>query len=240
MATSPTPSLDSPRAVANKSRKATLLAAIRMALRVEGPAVRRNVQSLNRNRYVATAAIPDYDALKDRAREIKERSIAHQEELVATLEASVKRNGGHFYFARTAEDATRYAAEVCTRHGVRLVVKAKSMTSEEIGLNHVLEQEGIEIAETDLAEFILQIADEQPSHLVGPALHYSRERITELFKRQFPDRSAAGHRRGAHQIRPGETCAKNFLRPTRESPARISSPPIPARWCSSKAKPISA
>lgn len=185
MAASPTTSLESPRAVANKSRKATLLAAIRMALRVEGPAVRRNVQSLNRNRYVATAAIPDYDALKDRAREIKERSIAHQEELVATLEASVKRNGGHFYFARTAEDATRYAAEVCTRHGVRLVVKAKSMTSEEIGLNHVLEQEGIEVAETDLAEFILQIADEQPSHLVGPALHYSRERITELFKRHF-------------------------------------------------------
>jgi iron-sulfur cluster protein len=185
MAASPTPPLDSPRAVANKSRKSSLLAAIRMALRVEGPAVRRNVQSLNRNRYTATAAIPDYQALKDCARAIKERALAHQDELLATLEASVKRNGGHFYFARTAEDAARYTAEVCKHRGVRRVVKAKSMTSEEIGLNHLLEKDGIEIAETDLAEFILQIADEQPSHIVGPALHYSRERITELFKRKF-------------------------------------------------------
>jgi len=185
MAVAPIPPLDSPRAVANKSRKSTLLAAIRMALRVEGPAVRRNVQTLNRNRYTATAAIPDYEALKDQARAIKERALAQQDELLATLEASVKRNGGHFYFARTAEDAARYTAEVCKRRGVRRVVKAKSMTSEEIGLNHALEKDGIEIAETDLAEFILQIADEQPSHIVGPALHYSRERITELFKRKF-------------------------------------------------------
>lgn len=185
MAAPSIPSPDSPRVFANKSQKSVLVAAIRMALRVEGPAVRYNVQSLNRNRYIATAAIPDYEALKDQARAIKERALARQEELVATLEASVNRNGGHFYFARTAEDATRYAAEVCKRKGVRLVVKAKSMTSEEIGLNHVLEEIGIEVAETDLAEFILQVADEQPSHIVGPALHYSRERITELFKRKF-------------------------------------------------------
>ncbi len=185
MAAPPTPALDSPRAIANKSRKSALLAAIRMALRVEGPAVRRNVQSLNCNRYIATAAIPDYEALKDRVRAIKERALAQQDELIATLEASVTRNGGHFYFAPTAADATRYTADVCKRRGVRLVVKAKSMTTEEIGLNHVLEKDGIEIAETDLAEFILQIADEQPSHIVGPALHYSRERITEHFKRTF-------------------------------------------------------
>src|SRR5271157_3697619 len=108
MAAPPTPALDSPRAIANKSRKSALLAAIRMALRVEGPAVRQNVQSLNRNRYIATAAIPDYEALKDRARAIKERALAQQDELVATLEASVTRNGGHFYFAPSAADATRY------------------------------------------------------------------------------------------------------------------------------------
>ena len=105
--------------------------------------------------------------------------------MLATLEASVKRNGGHFYLARDAHDATHYIAGVCTRAGARLVVKGKSMTSEEVGLNHVLQAQGIEVAETDLAEFILQVADEQPSHITAPAIHYSRERITALFKSRF-------------------------------------------------------
>jgi iron-sulfur cluster protein len=176
---------ESPRAFASKVSKPALLAAIRMALRVEGPAVRHNVQVFNRNRYIATAEIADYDALKDQARAIKERSLRDQPQLVQQLEASVRRNGGHFFLAQDAQQATHYIGEVCKKHGVRLVVKAKSMTSEEIGLNHVLEALGIEVAETDLAEFILQVADEQPSHIVGPALHYSRERITALFKRVF-------------------------------------------------------
>ena len=177
--------VESPRDFASKVPKSALLAAIRMALRVEGPAVRRNVQTFNRNRYEATAEIPDYDALKDQARAIKERALRDQPQLVAQLEASVRRNGGHFFLAQDAQAATHYIGEVCKKHAVRLVVKAKSMTSEEIGLNHVLEALGIEVAETDLAEFILQVADEQPSHIVGPALHYSRERITALFKRVF-------------------------------------------------------
>lgn len=177
--------IESPRATASKATKPALLAAIRMALRVEGPAVRHNVQTFNRNRYAATAEISDYEAIKDQARAIKERALRDQPQLVAQLEASVRRNGGHFFMAQDAKQATAYIADVCKRHDVRLVVKAKSMTSEEIGLNHVLEALGIEVAETDLAEFILQVADEQPSHIVGPALHYSRERITALFKRVF-------------------------------------------------------
>jgi len=176
---------ESPRTVANKSSKRTLLKAIKMALRIESPAVRHNTQTFNRNRYVATAALADYDQLKDRARAIKENAIANLPQLLATLEASVKRNGGHFYLARDAHDATHYIAGVCTRAQARLVVKGKSMTSEEVGLNHVLQEQGIEVAETDLAEFILQVADEQPSHIIAPAIHYSRERITALFKSRF-------------------------------------------------------
>src|SRR5215813_5814040 len=156
-----------------------------MALDIESPAVRHNTQAFNSGRYVATAEIPDYEALKDKTRATKEAAIARLPELLATLEASVKRNGGHFFLARTGEDAARYIAKVCTDHQVRLVVKGKSMTSEEVHLNHHLEAAGIEVAETDLAEFILQIADEQPSHLIGPAIHYSRERITALFKKKF-------------------------------------------------------
>jgi iron-sulfur cluster protein len=184
-ASAPKDEPESPRAVANKSSRRTLLAAIRIALRVESSAVRRNTQTFNRNHYAATGALPDYDQLKDRARAIKERAIANLPELLATLEASVQRNGGHFFLAKDAADAARYIAGVCARAGVCLVVKGKSMTSEEVGLNHELQARGMEVAETDLAEFILQVADEQPSHIIAPAIHYSRERITALFKNRF-------------------------------------------------------
>jgi iron-sulfur cluster protein len=174
-----------PRQVANKSDKKALLAAIRMTLSVQSSAVRHNTQTFNRNRYAATALLPDYNQLKDRARAIKENAIANQPALLRQLEASVRANGGHFYLAKTAADANQYICTVLVRHQARLVVKGKSITSEEIRLNGTLEAAGITVAETDLAEFILQVADEQPSHIIAPALHYSRERITELFKRKF-------------------------------------------------------
>ncbi|HWC16642.1 MAG TPA: LUD domain-containing protein [Terriglobales bacterium] len=175
----------SPRSVASKSDKSALLKAIRMALDIESPAVRHNTQTFNRGRYEAVAAIPDYNALKDKARAIKEAAIARLPQLLEQVEASVKRNGGHFFLAKDGAEASRYITQVCREHQVRLLVKGKSMTSEEVHLNHHLEDAGIEVAETDLAEFILQVADEQPSHLIGPAIHYSRERITALFKSKF-------------------------------------------------------
>ncbi|MGD0932569.1 MAG: LUD domain-containing protein, partial [Candidatus Korobacteraceae bacterium] len=185
MATPVNPADINPRQVANKSDKKALLDAIRMTLSVQSPAVRRNTQTFNRNRYAATALLPDYNELKDRARQIKEKAIANLPELLRQLEASVRANGGHFYLAKTAADADQYIRDVLLRHEVKLVVKGKSITSEETKLNHALEAAGITVAETDLAEFILQVADEQPSHIIAPALHYSRERITALFKRKF-------------------------------------------------------
>ncbi|MGA2372263.1 MAG: LUD domain-containing protein [Candidatus Korobacteraceae bacterium] len=185
MATPVNPADINPRQVANKSDKKALLDAIRMTLSVQSSAVRRNTQTFNRNRYAATALLPDYNELKDRARQIKENAIANLPELLRQLEASVRANGGHFYLAKTAADADQYIRDVLLRHEAKLVVKGKSITSEEIKLNHALEAAGITVAETDLAEFILQVADEQPSHIIAPALHYSRERITALFKRKF-------------------------------------------------------
>ena len=185
MATLVNPADINPRQVANKSDKKALLDAIRMTLAVQRPAVRRNTQTFNRNRYAATALLPDYNELKDRARQIKESAIANLPELLRQLEASVRANGGHFYLATTAADANQYICDVLLRHEAKLVVKGKSITSEETKLNHALEAAGITVAETDLAEFILQVADEQPSHIIAPALHYSRERITALFKRNF-------------------------------------------------------
>ena len=174
-----------PRQVANKSDKKALLDAIRMTLNIQSAAIRLNTQTFNRNRYAAVSLLDDYDQLKDRARKIKEQSIANLPSLLRQLEASVIVNGGHFYLAPTAADANNYIRDVLVKHSAKLVVKGKSITSEETRLNHVLEEAGITVAETDLAEFILQVADEQPSHIIAPALHYSRERITALFKRKF-------------------------------------------------------
>src|SRR6516225_6163262 len=156
-----------------------------MTLGVQSAAIRHNTQTFNRNRYTAVARIADYDAMKDRARKIKENAIANLPELLRQLESSIQANGGHFFLAKGAADANRYIRDVLVKHEVKLVVKGKSITSEETRLNHSLEEVGIKVAESDLAEFILQLADEQPSHIIAPALHYSRERITALFKRKF-------------------------------------------------------
>lgn len=174
-----------PREVADKSVEGSLHKAIRMALDVESEAVRRNTQTFNQERYRATAGIEDYEELKDRARAIKEVAIDSLPELLSTLEAAVTSRGGHFYLARAGADACDYIKRVCLARQARLVVKAKSMTTEEIRLNGVLEQAGIEVVETDLAEFILQVSGEQPSHIVAPAIHRSRERISQLFKAAF-------------------------------------------------------
>ena len=174
-----------PKEVANKSSKENLKKAINMALQVESEAIRLNTQTFNKNRYSAIAKLDDYDELKERARKIKEESIENLSPLIEQLTNVIKSRGGKVFFAKTKEDASNYIKNICIKHEAKLVVKAKSITSEEIKLNSVLEKEGIEVAETDLAEFILQISGEQPSHNVAPAIHRSRERITELFKENF-------------------------------------------------------
>ncbi|GAH63276.1 unnamed protein product, partial [marine sediment metagenome] len=151
--------------MADKSVEGSLHKAIRMALDVESEAVRRNTQTFNQGRYRATAAIEDYDELKDRARAIKEAAIDSLPELLTTLEAAVTSRGGRFHLARDGADACHYIKRICLQRQARLVVKAKSMTTEEIRLNGVLEGSGIEVVETDLAEFILQVSGEQPSHI---------------------------------------------------------------------------
>lgn len=180
-----------PRQVADKSSKKVLLDAIHMALNEQSEAVRSNTGTFNRNRYVATGLIHDYDDLKDRARAIKEEAIQRLPELVAQVTAAVEARGGKVFFAKDAAEANDYVKALFLRKGVGSVVKSKSITSEEIRLNAALEPEGIEVVETDLAEFILQLADEQPSHIVAPAIHFSREKISALFKKHYPETSAA-------------------------------------------------
>ena len=174
-----------PRDVANKSSKESLQKAIAMALRVENAALRLNTQTFNANRYRAVGKINDYEELKDRARAIKEEAIHDLPSLVERLTEVIRGRGGEVFLAKTKNDAVNHVTDICKAHNAKLVVKAKSITSEEIGLNHALENSGIEVAETDLAEFILQVSKEQPSHIIAPAIHRSRERISKLFKERF-------------------------------------------------------
>ncbi len=174
-----------PRMVANKSSKGALSKAIAMALEYESDAVRLNTQTFNNNRYKTVANISDYELLKDKARSIKEKAIENLPQLIDTLTKNIEKRGGKVFLAQTKDEANEYIKNVCIKHHAKLVVKAKSITSEEIKLNPVLEEAGIEVAETDLAEFILQVSKEQPSHIVLPAIHRSRESISELFKSHF-------------------------------------------------------
>ncbi|MCL5027978.1 MAG: LUD domain-containing protein [Bacteroidetes bacterium] len=174
-----------PRQIADKSSKESLQKAIKLALDVETDAVRFNTQTFNTNRYKAVKKLNDYEELKDRARQIKEDSIQNLPALIVKLSHSIKARGGIVFIAGSKKEATDYIKNVCISHNAKLIVKAKSITSEEIELNYEMEKVGIEIAETDLAEFILQVSKEQPSHNVAPAIHRSRESISELFKRNF-------------------------------------------------------
>ncbi|EMA53830.1 LUD domain-containing protein [Halococcus salifodinae] len=155
---------------------------IRHLLDTEGNNVHENTQVFNDGRYESTADLEDYDGLKDEARAIKEDTIERLPELIHQVIEAVETNGGTVYLADDAADANRYITEVA---GGRDVVKSKSMTSEEIEANESLEASGADVWETDLAEFVLQVADEAPSHIVAPAIHKSREEIADLFNAHF-------------------------------------------------------
>ena len=158
---------------------------IRQIMTTEGEAVAENTRGFNQGRYDSVAKLENYEALKDEARAIKEDAISRLPELLDQLEATVEDNGGTVYLAEDAADANRYIAEVCTENEADRLVKSKSMTSEEIEVNEHLEAEGVEVVETDLGEWVLQLAEEAPSHIVAPAIHKSRAEIAALFNAMF-------------------------------------------------------
>jgi len=132
-------------------------------------------------RDMAFAALEDPEGLRSLGRAIKEKSLANLPFLLETLEAKVKEAGGVVHWARTGKEACRIVCDLAKQRDVRTVVKGKSMVTEEIGLNQALQSQGIETWETDLGEFIIQLAGEPPSHIIGPAVHKSKEQIAELF-----------------------------------------------------------
>lgn len=129
----------------------------------------------------AISELDDYEGLRDAAAEIRDRAITNLNEHLERFEQEVKARGGVVCWAADAADANRQLLEIATRHGVRKIVKSKSMVSEECAINEHLEAHGLEVIETDLGEYILQLAKEPPSHIVAPVIHKHKEQIADLF-----------------------------------------------------------
>jgi len=133
-----------------------------------------------RNRALAT--LPDAEAVRDHARRIRAHTIAQLDRYLAQFADAVEERGGQVYWAATAEEATRYVTDLTRMRGVKSVVKSKSMVSEEVEVNQVLEANGVQVVETDLGEFIAQLAQEKPSHIIAPVIHKTRQDVAELFR----------------------------------------------------------
>jgi L-lactate dehydrogenase complex protein LldF len=133
-------------------------------------------------RLAALDALPEFESLRDTARTIKEHTLSHLDEYLVHFEQQVVANGGQVHWARTPAEAANLVVDLCRTVGAQHVTKGKTMVGEEIGVNEALQQAGMTPIETDLGEYIIQLADEPPSHIIAPAIHKTREQITALFK----------------------------------------------------------
>jgi L-lactate dehydrogenase complex protein LldF len=126
-------------------------------------------------------------ALREQARAVRANSLVRQPELLEQLEVRLTENGIQVHWAEAPEQANRIIFDILQAADARSVVKGKSMVSEETEMNHYLEQRGIEVIESDLGEYIIQLAKEPPSHIVMPAVHKNRKEVAELFNEFHPD-----------------------------------------------------
>ncbi len=131
----------------------------------------------------AADRLPEFDALRDAARDIKDHTLQHLDLYLETYQERVEAAGGHVHFAVTAEEARRIVLDLCRKAGAKTVTKGKSMVSEEIGLNDFLETNGITPVETDLGEYIIQLRGEMPSHIIAPAVHLTKDQVEADFRR---------------------------------------------------------
>lgn len=147
--------------------------------------IRRGMDSYDAAHLKGRARIKDWEAAREKCQEIKRDAINHLDRYLLQFEEKVIARGGHVYWAANAEEACTYVKKLALRLGVRTVVKSKSMVTEEIHLSPVLEKEGIRVWETDLGEFIVQLRNEGPYHIVTPAMHLNRGQIAALFREKL-------------------------------------------------------
>jgi L-lactate dehydrogenase complex protein LldF len=159
----------------------------------------QGAMSFSRNfvgrRAAAAARLPEFEALRDSAKAIKDHTLAHIDLYLEAYEQKVRASGGEVHYAQDAEEARKIIIELCKSMGAKSVTKGKSMIAEEINLNHALEGAGIEPIETDLGEYIIQLRGEGPSHIIAPAIHLTAKDIEQEFRKAhgdlLPERSLA-------------------------------------------------
>jgi L-lactate dehydrogenase complex protein LldF len=132
-------------------------------------------------RVAAVARLPEFDELRDCAVEIKNHTLAHLDFYLERFEREVVAQGGQVHWCATAREARETILSLCRKAGAKTATKGKSMVAEEIALNPFLEQNGIAPIETDLGEYVIQLADQPPSHIIVPAVHLNKEQIADLF-----------------------------------------------------------
>jgi L-lactate dehydrogenase complex protein LldF len=152
--------------------------------------LRRNLRNatgtIRRKRAAAVEELPDWEALREAGRAIKAETLARLDEYLVRLEHAVTARGGVVHWARDAAEANAIVVGLVRATGERAAVKVKSMATQEIGLNDALRAAGIAAHETDLAELIVQLGHDRPSHILVPAIHRNRAEIRDIFRREMP------------------------------------------------------
>jgi len=152
-------------------------------VRLQG-ALDRALSHFREARGSALDAIPAVEEMRDHLKQIRSRTIANLAHHLETFERNAQANGAHVHWARTAEEATQIILDIARAHEAKLAAKSKSMMTDEIGLNEALENAGVEAVETDLGEWIIQLSQEAPYHIIAPAVHKTKGQVIELFEHE--------------------------------------------------------
>jgi len=146
-------------------------------------ALRKTQGKFVAGRAQAILELENFDEIRDAARRIRDRVLEHLDLYLEQFERNATARGAVVHWAENAEEANRIICDIARVHGVKKAAKSKSMVSEECALNDALEAAGVQVMETDLGEYILQLANEPPSHIVAPVVHKSKDEISDLFER---------------------------------------------------------
>jgi len=156
---------------------------------LNNPTIQKNLSGLyngfHKARIEASNSTENWESLQELGKKIKDHTISNLDYYLEQVHSNVTKNGGQVFFSKDSKSATKYILDLAKKNKVKNVIKGKSMISEEMGLNDSLQKEEIETIETDLGEYIIQMADETPFHIIAPAIHKSKEDISELFEKNL-------------------------------------------------------
>ncbi|MCW8885062.1 MAG: lactate utilization protein [Motiliproteus sp.] len=151
------------------------------------PVIRRTTDKAEAKRAEAVANFPGFEKARLQGQKVKDHTIKYMDHYLAEFEKNAAAQGAIVHWASNGEEASRIVLDICREHEAKKVTRSKSMLGEEIGLSHALDNAGVDRVETDLAEHIIQLAGDPPSHIVWPAMHRSREDVIQLFREHHKD-----------------------------------------------------